>query len=128
MCRNKRHQALVETLLMERMVDVSAADQTSSLFVSRASLIEQYGLEPDSIVFPRQPCKQDCMLSEVAEEEEAGEAGDDDDEGDEEGNEEEGDDVRDTDDLEDAPLATPVKKSVKRKQSGQKGKAKAKAR
>jgi len=93
------------------------------VLVSRASLIHQYGLEPDKIVLPRQPCKEDDdAVWDLEDEEEADGEGDAVDE--EDGNEGEDDE----DDLEDVSLVTPVKKGVKRRQSGQKGKAKAKAR
>lgn len=123
MCRNDAHLELLQSRLIEWVEEVSATVETSPFFVSRASLIHQYGLEPDAIVLPRQPCKEnDDAVWSLGEEEADGDSDAIDEEDGKEGEED------DDDDLEDVPAVTPVKKGVKRRQSGQKVKAKAKAR
>ena len=54
MCRNDEHLELLQSRPVEWVEDISATVETSPFFfVSRASLIHQYGLQPDAIVLPR---------------------------------------------------------------------------
>ncbi len=48
MCKNEEHKLLLEEDLFQWMLEQSANDEEASFFVSRAQLIEQYGLERDS--------------------------------------------------------------------------------